>query len=1370
MVTTIKITCDGVFIQSNSFLTSSSSNTTSITNSDNSIHNNQDTTTTSLSSSSTSSSLSTSPKTFISDKDKSLTSILNCDKLHKINSSSSSQTSANSTIRTCQKSVVSGSTHSGSIRPKRPRTPKCDSRRRYYFGSNKIYWCKQSPLGVGSCCYKSDLPPLRTNCNGLQRSNSSITHKELQQRKQNSHTGRSKHKLLTATSSLTSVPNHNSSQQLQLKSQTNCLNSIYQHNNKYNCCKTRTTSSPPKTISGATSICLVNGFKNKASTYNNNNNISCNINNNNNNNNNNKCYAPDTRLISFLRSARKLYRNSVRVNNNNNTNQQHYHTNNDVNSSSIKNTKAATTAATSSHDLNQKNTVYNFNLNKTKNRFIENLTETKLNVYNNNKNSNNSLSEKFKSSSYIFNVKNFSSNLNNNNNNNNFTSNNNNNNSSNNNTKNIENHTHLSEEWFDEEATDCTDGIENNTSLRYNLKSVDILNKTEEKERQQQQQQIQTKHIQIKPQTSCNSSHSAVNISSNNNNSLQCKGTNSEKPKLETPKSAKPSTTDVENCSPSTTNSATDHPKAVIATAEVSTIKTTTNTSITDSTTLNTPVTPTLTTLAQTNQYQTETKAINCYVTTQSSAITANIRSNNSVMNSHVTAAQNGQTTVVGHHRGFSQPTVTVATSNTGGDPWFLQSTGHQMPPTAPLRHNKRPAPQPSATGGGLTTATHPHNLLGNSSGGGGASSGTIGGSVGTAVVGIGGGVTNNITLQQQFSQSQPHIVAQTTQLSTHHNNNPHHHNAIHLSSHALNSHNLITNAPGAVIVAPSNHSPKSPNQHPQPQIQQQQQQQQQQQHIMSTFAPIGLNAPSATAAAVASVTQQQQQQHLQLLSAAAAANNCNNNLMTSSLNAAHTALSLHERGLPPKSMALQSNAGGGSNMLLHTQHPAQPHHQSQPAMVINQVANASSMSSSLHGFDINGGANVPVTSQSWTTPSLSPTSGLAPNHSSGLHNQPQKKCEVKLNAMPWFHGSITRDEAEHLLQPREDGLFLVRESTNFPGDYTLCVCFQGKVEHYRVKYLENKLTIDDEEYFENLGQLVAHYEADADGLCTQLIKCLPKQGKQEYCINSKDFIDKGWVIPESDLQLRESIGKGEFGDVMLGILRNEKVAVKMLKDEGAVQKFLAEASVMTTLEHENLVKFVGLVFTSKHIYLVTEYMSKGSLVDYLRSRGRQHITKKDQINFAYDTASGMEYLEAKKVVHRDLAARNVLISEDCVAKVSDFGLAREECYNLDVGKLPIKWTAPEALKNGRFSNKSDMWSFGILLWEIYSFGRVPYPRIPLADVVKHVEVGYKMEAPEGCPPEIYEMMRQAWDLNPAKRPTFAELKVKLLHLKNNTA
>lgn len=163
-----------------------------------------------------------------------------------------------------------------------------------------------------------------------------------------------------------------------------------------------------------------------------------------------------------------------------------------------------------------------------------------------------------------------------------------------------------------------------------------------------------------------------------------------------------------------------------------------------------------------------------------------------------------------------------------------------------------------------------------------------------------------------------------------------------------------------------------------------------------------------------------------------------------------------------------------------------------------------------------------------------------------------------------WFYGSITRDEAERLLQPREEGLFLVRESTNYPGDYTLCVCFQEKVEHYRVKYHDKKLTIDDEEYFDNLSQLVAHYEQDADGLCTQLMKPLEKAHGLSY-MDSTDFIAQGLVIAEQDLQLKESIGKGEFGDVMLGYLKGDKVAVKMLKDStAAAQKFLAEASVMT--------------------------------------------------------------------------------------------------------------------------------------------------------------------------------------------------------------
>lgn len=402
--------------------------------------------------------------------------------------------------------------------------------------------------------------------------------------------------------------------------------------------------------------------------------------------------------------------------------------------------------------------------------------------------------------------------------------------------------------------------------------------------------------------------------------------------------------------------------------------------------------------------------------------------------------------------------------------------------------------------------------------------------------------------------------------------------------------------------------------------------------------------------------------------------------------------------------------------------------------------------------------------------------------------NRVQTPNRTDVNSMPWFHGKITRDVAEQLLEPRTNGLFLVRESTNFPGDYTLCVCYKNKVEHYRVKTHERKftLTIDDEEFFDNLELLVEHYQRDADGLCTQLVKYLPKENKQhqndtwkseiELCHNNDSLslnLEKafeGCMIQEKDLDIREQLGKGEFGEVLLGMWNGKRVAVKMLKDSNeAMQKFLEEAQLMKSLKHKNLVNLLGVVYNNKHIYLVTEFMSKGNLVDYLRSRGRLHVTRKDQINFAYDTSSGMEFLEKQKVVHRDLAARNVLIAEDGVAKVSDFGLARLEKFVPETAKLPIKWTAPEALKYNKFSNKSDMWSFGILLWEIYSFGRVPYPRIPLADVVKHVEKGYKMEAPEGCPPEVYEIMRQAWDLSPEKRPTFKEVKAKLEQLKFTT-
>ncbi|XP_071171781.1 tyrosine-protein kinase CSK-like isoform X1 [Mytilus galloprovincialis] len=381
-----------------------------------------------------------------------------------------------------------------------------------------------------------------------------------------------------------------------------------------------------------------------------------------------------------------------------------------------------------------------------------------------------------------------------------------------------------------------------------------------------------------------------------------------------------------------------------------------------------------------------------------------------------------------------------------------------------------------------------------------------------------------------------------------------------------------------------------------------------------------------------------------------------------------------------------------------------------------------------------------------------------------------QKRKEVQLHAMPWYHGSITREQAEDLLQFKEDGVFLLRDSVHFRGDFTLSVVYYNKVEHYRVILRQNKLEIDGGDcQFQTLIDLVEHYTKDADGLCTRLLQPLQKKGSSFSAVSVQDFESGGWVISQKDLQVYELIGKGEFGDVYKGTYRNQGVAIKELKDkERAGQAFLKEASVMTSMRHPNLVQLIGVVIGDT-IQLVTEFMGKGNLVEYLRSRGRSVITKKDQIDFTDDICSAMQYLESKDLVHRDLAARNILVNDNNTAKVSDFGLAKYGDYSAEGGKFPIKWTAPEALRDNKFTNKSDMWSFGILLWEVYSFGRVPYPRIPLSDVVMHVERGYRMEAPDGCPQEIYNIMMQAWEIDPKQRPTFKQVLEKLNNLRATT-
>jgi c-src tyrosine kinase len=367
----------------------------------------------------------------------------------------------------------------------------------------------------------------------------------------------------------------------------------------------------------------------------------------------------------------------------------------------------------------------------------------------------------------------------------------------------------------------------------------------------------------------------------------------------------------------------------------------------------------------------------------------------------------------------------------------------------------------------------------------------------------------------------------------------------------------------------------------------------------------------------------------------------------------------------------------------------------------------------------------------------------------------------VTLAAMPWYHGKISREDVERLFCPKTDGLFLIRDSTAFAGDYTLSVCFKDRVEHYHIMYANNKLTIDNEGFFKNLEDLVQHYMNDADGLVSRLLTPMQKQGSMYGIVSMANFKEGGWVISQRDVELGAVIGGGDFGDVYQGTYKGQVIAAKKLKDTiRGEQPFLLEAAIMTSLKHSNVLKLIGV--TEGTLILVTEFMEKGSLLEFMQTRGRTAITKRDQINFSTNTCSAMDYLNGVGLIHRDLAARNILISGNGEAKVSDFGLANFCGLSLTCRKFPLKWTAPEAHKNNIFTSKSDMWSFGIVLWEIYSFGRVPYPKITHTDVTRLIEGGYRMEAPEKCPPEIYEIMRLAWEIKPENRPTFREVLSKL--------
>ncbi|EDO47195.1 predicted protein, partial [Nematostella vectensis] len=259
------------------------------------------------------------------------------------------------------------------------------------------------------------------------------------------------------------------------------------------------------------------------------------------------------------------------------------------------------------------------------------------------------------------------------------------------------------------------------------------------------------------------------------------------------------------------------------------------------------------------------------------------------------------------------------------------------------------------------------------------------------------------------------------------------------------------------------------------------------------------------------------------------------------------------------------------------------------------------------------------------------------------------------------------------------------------------------------------------------------------------------------------------WEIERTEIAMKHKLGGGQYGEVYEGTWKkyNKTVAVKTLREETMeVEEFLKEASVMKGIKHQNLVQLLGVCTREPPFYIITEFMMNGNLLDYLRSPKGKDLDAVTLMYMATQVGSAMSYLESMNFIHRDLAARNCLVGDNNLVKVADFGLSRlvsEDIYTAHQGaKFPIKWTAPEALAHNTFSIKSDVWAFGILLWELATYGMSPYPGIDLSQVYDKLDGGYRMPCPEGCPPEVYSLMQTCWCWDPNSRPSFKEIHEKL--------
>lgn len=359
-----------------------------------------------------------------------------------------------------------------------------------------------------------------------------------------------------------------------------------------------------------------------------------------------------------------------------------------------------------------------------------------------------------------------------------------------------------------------------------------------------------------------------------------------------------------------------------------------------------------------------------------------------------------------------------------------------------------------------------------------------------------------------------------------------------------------------------------------------------------------------------------------------------------------------------------------------------------------------------------------------------------------------------------WYYGNINRGKAEKLLlaSQNKDGSFLVRISESHSDEYTISARSEGKVYHFRIQRSTiGAYFVSDKVSFGTLGELISYYQKNPRSLGVPL---------EEPCAQQRELFDmEPWERPREEFRLQRKLGEGHFGEVWeaLWTTENKKVAIKTLKQEDTKQdEFVKEVQALKSLHHPKLIQLLAMCSRGEPVYIVTELMNKGSLKSYLASAEGQVLTSAHLIYMGSQIAEGMAYLEDRNIVHRDLAARNVLVGDDLVCKVADFGLARiikDSVYTASRNtKIPVRWTAPEAAIYQRFSIKSDVWSFGVLLYEMLSRGKMPYEGKNNKEVLDLLSSGFRLPCPSRCPQNIYRIMMDCWGAEPSKRPSFHAL------------